>query len=55
MCLIKSAPTWVWFLGEEGAAGELPKTASGKVMKHVLREWSREYVDGGKGVGRVET
>lgn len=21
---------------------ELPKTASGKVMKHVLREWSKE-------------
>jgi acyl-coenzyme A synthetase/AMP-(fatty) acid ligase len=30
---------------------ELPKTASGKVQKHILREWSRDMVK--KGVGRV--
>ncbi|GBE87423.1 hypothetical protein SCP_1100990 [Sparassis crispa] len=47
----QNAPAWVWFLGEEGVAGEIPKTASGKVMKHVLREWSRDLAK--KGVGRV--
>ncbi|KAL6306088.1 acyl-CoA synthetase [Sparassis latifolia] len=47
----QNAPAWVWFLGEEGAPGEIPKTASGKVMKHVLREWSRDLSK--KGVGRV--
>jgi acyl-coenzyme A synthetase/AMP-(fatty) acid ligase len=31
--------------------GELPKTASGKVQKHILREWSREMAK--KGVGKV--
>jgi acyl-coenzyme A synthetase/AMP-(fatty) acid ligase len=30
---------------------ELPKTASGKVMKHVLREWSRDLAQ--KNIGRV--
>ncbi|KAF5353143.1 hypothetical protein D9758_008773 [Tetrapyrgos nigripes] len=34
-----------------GYPTELPKTASGKVMKHVLREWSEELVR--RGVGRV--
>lgn len=45
----QNAPTWVWFVGEDGP--EMPKTASGKVMKHVLREWSRDWVK--KGTGRV--
>ncbi|KAJ7151137.1 hypothetical protein C8R46DRAFT_1358051 [Mycena filopes] len=47
----QNAPAWIFFTGEDGAEGELPKTASGKVMKHVLREWSRELA--GRGVGRV--
>ncbi|KAJ7484755.1 acyl-CoA synthetase [Mycena latifolia] len=38
----QNAPTWVFFVGEDGAAAELPKTASGKVMKHILRDWSRD-------------
>ena len=29
----------------------LPKTASGKVMKHVLRRWARELVE--MGLGKV--
>lgn len=29
----------------------LPKTASGKVMKHVLRRWGRELAE--RGVGRI--
>lgn len=29
----QSAPTWVWFLGEEGVSTEFPKTASGKIQK----------------------
>lgn len=47
----QNAPTWVWFLGEDGAPQELPKTASGKVTKHVLRKWSKELAE--KNVGRV--
>lgn len=45
----ENAPAYVWFLGdsrmeglvEESKAG-LPKTASGKVQKHILRTWSKE-------------
>ncbi|GLB39151.1 putative AMP-binding enzyme C-terminal domain [Lyophyllum shimeji] len=47
----QNAPTWIWFLGEDGVPPELPKTASGKVMKHVLRKWSNDLAE--KGVGRV--
>ncbi|KAK0438327.1 uncharacterized protein EV420DRAFT_1280087 [Desarmillaria tabescens] len=32
----QNAPVWVWF------ADELPKTASGKVMKHILRDRSKK-------------
>ena len=49
--LDQNAPTWVWFVGEDGAPEELPKTASGKVQKHILREWSKDLA--GKGVGAV--
>ncbi|KAI6158232.1 hypothetical protein BKA82DRAFT_4068935 [Pisolithus tinctorius] len=38
----QNTPEWVWFIGEPGVAKEFPKTGSGKVMKHVLREWSKE-------------
>lgn len=38
----QNTPEWVWFIGEPGIAKEFPKTGSGKVMKHVLREWSKE-------------
>ncbi|KAI6115111.1 hypothetical protein EV401DRAFT_2073733 [Pisolithus croceorrhizus] len=38
----QNSPDWVWFIGEPGTAKEFPKTASGKVMKHVLRAWSKE-------------
>ncbi|KAJ7207094.1 hypothetical protein GGX14DRAFT_500091 [Mycena pura] len=48
----QNAPAWVFFVGEDGMQSELPKTASGKVMKHVLREWSRELA--AKGVGLVK-
>ncbi|KAL1753680.1 hypothetical protein FB107DRAFT_292248 [Schizophyllum commune] len=41
----QNAPAWVWFLGEEGVVDELPKTASGKVQKHVLRSWSKPLVE----------
>ncbi|KAI0345202.1 acyl-CoA synthetase [Trametopsis cervina] len=47
----QNAPRWVWFVGEDGY-DELPKTASGKVMKHVLRKWSKELA--GKKVGLVQ-
>lgn len=44
----------MWFLGDPnntGAEDILPKTASGKVMKHVLRDWSRGLAKAG--VGKV--
>jgi len=47
----QNAPAWVWFVGDDGMPKELPKTASGKVMKHVLRDWSRELAQ--RGVGRI--
>jgi len=31
-------------MSEDGNENELPKTASGKVMKNVLREWSVDRV-----------
>ncbi|KAF9041277.1 hypothetical protein BJ165DRAFT_1488144 [Panaeolus papilionaceus] len=48
----QNAPAWVWFIGEDGNPEELPKTASGKVMKHVLRSWSKDLAE--KGIGRVQ-
>ncbi|KAI0674518.1 acyl-CoA synthetase [Trametes maxima] len=49
----QNAPAWVWFVGEDGVPGEIPKTASGKVQKHILRAWSQELA--GKGVGRTSS
>ncbi|RPD78859.1 acyl-CoA synthetase [Lentinus tigrinus ALCF2SS1-7] len=49
----RNAPAWVWFVGEEGAPDQLPKTASGKVQKHVLRDWSKKLAR--EGVGRVSS
>ncbi|KAG6899203.1 hypothetical protein C0993_012331 [Termitomyces sp. T159_Od127] len=48
----QNAPAWVWFSGEDGAQMELPKTASGKVQKHILRQWSKDLAK--KGVGSVQ-
>jgi acyl-coenzyme A synthetase/AMP-(fatty) acid ligase len=39
----------VWFVNEDGTLEELPKTASGKVMKHVLRKYSKELAEQGRG------
>lgn len=47
----QNAPAWIWFIGEDGNPNELPKTASGKVQKHILRKWSKELAE--KGVGEV--
>lgn len=46
----KNAPAWVWFVGEDGTPGELPKTASGKVQKHILRDWSKTLAKDGIGL-----
>jgi acyl-coenzyme A synthetase/AMP-(fatty) acid ligase len=32
-------------VSEDGTPEELPKTASGKVQKHVLRKWSKELAE----------
>ncbi|KAF9226330.1 acetyl-CoA synthetase-like protein [Gyrodon lividus] len=45
-----NAPSWVWFIGEGGSAQELPKTASGKVMKHILRDWSSKLAESDVGM-----
>ena len=42
--VLQNVPEWVWFVGDGMDAEELPKTASGKVMKHILRRWSAERV-----------
>ncbi|KAI0086214.1 acyl-CoA synthetase [Irpex rosettiformis] len=47
----QNAPKWVWFVGEEGY-DELPKTASGKVQKHILRQWSKDLAR--RNIGLVE-
>ncbi|KAF8512662.1 acetyl-CoA synthetase-like protein [Hysterangium stoloniferum] len=47
----QSRPSWVWYVGEDGVEDELPKTASGKVQKHILREWGTRWAK--LGVGKV--
>ncbi|KAF8886542.1 hypothetical protein BD779DRAFT_1786507, partial [Infundibulicybe gibba] len=47
----QNAPAWVWVVGEADMPAELPKTASGKVMKHVLRGWGKDLAQ--KRVGYV--
>ncbi|KAG8926362.1 hypothetical protein FRC02_008950 [Tulasnella sp. 418] len=48
----QNAPAWIFFVGEDGVQAELPKTASGKIMKNVLRDWSRAWSK--EGIGKVE-
>jgi len=54
---MQNAPAWLWFVQpaneamKEGDADHLPKTASGKVQKHILRDWSKDMVR--KGLGRI--
>lgn len=38
------APAHIFWFGEEGASREVPQTGSGKVKKHVLREWGERIV-----------
>ncbi|KAF9779006.1 acetyl-CoA synthetase-like protein [Thelephora terrestris] len=52
----QNAPAYVWFFGDprveelvEESKGGLPKTASGKVQKHILRAWSKELASTGYG------
>ncbi|KAH6900892.1 acyl-CoA synthetase [Coprinopsis sp. MPI-PUGE-AT-0042] len=47
----QNAPGWVWFVCEDNTPEELPKTASGKVQKHILRGWSKDLAS--KEVGKV--
>ncbi|KAH6909638.1 acyl-CoA synthetase [Coprinopsis sp. MPI-PUGE-AT-0042] len=47
----QNAPGWVWFVGEDNTPEELPKTASGKVQKHILRDWSKDLAS--EEVGKV--
>jgi acyl-CoA synthetase (AMP-forming)/AMP-acid ligase II len=46
----QNAPAWVWFAGEaDHVPAELPKTASGKIQKHILRDISRGLAQQGLG------
>jgi len=47
----QSRPSWVWYVGEDGVESEIPRTASGKVQKHILRQWGAKWAK--LGVGRV--
>ena len=47
----QSAPDWIWWLGEDGVECDLPKTASGKVIKVELRNWAKELA--AKGIGNA--
>lgn len=49
----QNAPAWIWFIGEDGNPDDLPKTASGKVQKHVLRKWGKSLCE--TGLGKVES
>ncbi|CAE6434966.1 unnamed protein product [Rhizoctonia solani] len=43
----QNTPSWVWLLGKAGTPAQLPKTASGKVMKNVLRDWAKTMLPAG--------
>lgn len=38
------APAHIFWFGEEGVENEVPQTGSGKVKKHVLRDWAVRVV-----------
>ncbi len=51
----------MFWIGDDGVGSEFPKTGSGKIMKHVLRDIGERLVKHGKGgpgggeeVGRVK-
>lgn len=37
-------PAHIFWFGEEGVEDEVPQTGSGKVKKHLLREWGSRVV-----------
>ena len=43
------APRYVFWIGDEGAGSEFPKTGSGKIMKHILRDVGEKLVKEGRG------
>ncbi|KAJ9606279.1 hypothetical protein H2200_009240 [Cladophialophora chaetospira] len=43
------APRYVFWIGDEGVDDDFPKTGSGKIMKHVLRDVGERLVKEGKG------
>ncbi|KIW83094.1 hypothetical protein Z517_02337 [Fonsecaea pedrosoi CBS 271.37] len=43
------APKYVFWIGDEGVGDEFPKTGSGKIMKHILRDIGERLVQMGKG------
>ncbi|GJJ10529.1 hypothetical protein Clacol_004755 [Clathrus columnatus] len=47
----QNQPSWLWFVGEDNVEKELPKTASGKVQKHILRRWGAKWAS--QGIGKV--
>ncbi|OCT45932.1 putative acyl-CoA synthetase YngI [Cladophialophora carrionii] len=43
------APKYVFWIGDEGVGNDFPKTGSGKIMKHVLRDVGERLVKQGRG------
>lgn len=43
------APKYVFWIGDEGVGDEFPKTGSGKMMKHILKDVAERLVKEGKG------
>ncbi|KIX97674.1 uncharacterized protein Z520_06452 [Fonsecaea multimorphosa CBS 102226] len=43
------APRYVFWIGDDGVGNEFPKTGSGKIMKHILRDVGERLVQMGRG------
>ncbi|KIW26173.1 uncharacterized protein PV07_09288 [Cladophialophora immunda] len=44
------APRYVFWVGDDGVGQEFPKTGSGKIMKHLLRDVGEKLVQMGRGM-----
>ncbi|OAP55000.1 hypothetical protein AYL99_10700 [Fonsecaea erecta] len=44
------APKYVFWIGDDGVGNEFPKTGSGKIMKHLLRDVGEKLVQMGRGM-----
>ncbi|KAK6382999.1 putative NRPS-like protein biosynthetic cluster [Exophiala oligosperma] len=49
------APRYIFWIGDEGVGDEFPKTGSGKMMKHKLKDVAERLVKEGRGGGEEQT